>query len=149
MLTYGILFWGTSPVSKDIFKIQKMAIRIIANKGHRDSCKPLFKQFKILTLPSDYIYSILVFVLENRDLFVSNRDAHGLNTRNDYNLHLFSIHLTVVQRGVTYSGCKIFNSLPLFITENSENIRYFKKILKSYLLSQSFYSMEEFYQLTV
>jgi len=88
-------------------------------------------------------------VLENRDLFVSNRDVHGLNTRNGYNLHLFSTHLTAVQRGVTYSGCKIFNSLPLFIKENLENTGYFKKLLKYYLLSQSFYSLEEFYQLTV
>ena len=43
LLMYGIIFWGNSLVSKDIFKIQKRAIRIIANKCRRESCKHIFK----------------------------------------------------------------------------------------------------------
>jgi hypothetical protein len=54
LLTYGVIFWGNSPISKDIFKIQKRVIRI-TNKCRHESCKHLFKLLKILTLPSQYI----------------------------------------------------------------------------------------------
>ena len=66
---YGIILWGNSPISRDIFKIQKRAIRIITNKSRRGSCKHFFKQLQILTLPSQYIFSLLVFVNENGNLF--------------------------------------------------------------------------------
>jgi hypothetical protein len=149
LLMYGIIFWGNSPVSNDIFKIQKRAIRIIANKFWLESCKHLFKRLKILTLPSQYIFSVLVFVVQNRDLFMSNIDIHSLNTRNSFDLHLPSTYLTTVQRGVLYSGCTVFNSLPAYIKSHSEISRHFKKILKNYLIEQSIYSLEEYYQLTI
>ena len=66
VLRYGILFWGNSPICRDSFRIQKRAIRIITSKGRRESCRELFKELKILTLPSQYIHSVLVFVMENR-----------------------------------------------------------------------------------
>ena len=46
-MMYGIIFWGNSPISREIFKIQKRAIRIITNKSQRDSCKHFFKQLQI------------------------------------------------------------------------------------------------------
>ena len=57
----------------------------------RESCKHLFKRLKILTLPSQYIFSVLVFIAENRDLFMFNRDIHSFNTRKTtliYTCHL-------------------------------------------------------------
>ena len=38
IMSYGVIFWGNSYVSKDIFIIQKRIIRILANKSRRDSC---------------------------------------------------------------------------------------------------------------
>ena len=70
LLTYGIIFWGSSHSTRDIFKIQKSVVRIITSNWRLVSCRPLFKQLKILTLPSQYIYSVLVFVAENRN-FIS------------------------------------------------------------------------------
>jgi len=148
LLTYGVIFWGNSPISKNIFKIQKRVIRIITNNSRRESCKHLFKWLKILTLPSQYIFSVLVFIAENRDLFMFNRDIHSFNTQNHLDLHLPSTHLTVVQRGVLYSGCKIFNKLPVQIKSHFENLWNFKNILKNYLIEHSLYSLEEYYYLT-
>ena len=54
ILRYGILFWRNTPISKDIFKIQKRIVRIITNKNRRESCRELFKNLKILTLNSQY-----------------------------------------------------------------------------------------------
>ena len=61
--SYGIIFWGNSCFSTNIFKIQKRIIRIITNTGRRDSCRQLFKQLQILPLPSQYIYILYLFLL--------------------------------------------------------------------------------------
>ena len=71
-----------------IFRIQKRIIRIITNKSKRDSCRQFFKQLQILTLPSQYIFSLFVFVAKHRDLFLSNSDTHNINTHYNDNLHL-------------------------------------------------------------
>jgi len=120
VILYGIIFWGISHFSTNIFKIQKRIIRIIANIGRRDSCRQSFKQLQILPLPSQYIFSLLVFVNKNRELFLSNFEIHDMNTRDKKNLHLPYTNLTLVQRGVLYSGSKIFNRLPLSIKAHSD-----------------------------
>jgi hypothetical protein len=56
-----------------------------------------------------YIHSLLVFVVKNGDLFSFNSEIHNLHTRFKNNLHLPSTNLTMVQKGVLYSGSKIFN----------------------------------------
>jgi len=146
LISYGIIFWGNSRFSTNIFKIQKRIIRIITNTGRRDSCRQLFKQLQILPLPSQYIYSLLVFVNKNRELFLSNSEIHELNTRSNQNLHLPSTNLTLVQRGVLYSGSKIYNCLPLSIKAHSNNAKRFKATLKRYLIEHIFYSIDEYYQ---
>ena len=145
-ISYGIIFWGNSHLSTNIFKIQKRIIRLITNTGRHDSCRQLFKQLQILPLPSQYIFSLLVFVNKNRELFLSNSAVHDMNTRFKYDLHLPSTNLTLVQKGVLYSGNKIFNSLPQSIKAFSENAKCFQTTLKSYLLKHSFYSLDEYYQ---
>jgi len=67
-----------------------------------DSCHQLFKQLQILSFPSQYIFSLLVFVTKNRGIFQSNSEIHDLNTHFNHNLHLPSTNLTLVQKGVTY-----------------------------------------------
>jgi len=52
IMSHGIIFWGNSHLSSNIFKIQKRIIRIITNKSKCDSCWHLYKQLQILTLPS-------------------------------------------------------------------------------------------------
>ena len=107
-MSYSIIFWGNSHHSNSIFKIKKGIIRIITNTGSHDSCHQLFKQLQILSLPSQYIFSLLVFVNKNRGLFQSNSEIHDLNTRFNHNLHLISTTLTSVQKAVLYSGSKIY-----------------------------------------
>jgi len=48
--------------------------------------------------------------------------------------------------GVAYSGCKIYNHLPLHIKNISNNVPLFKSILKKLLLQYVFYSVDEYYQ---
>jgi len=57
ILSYGIIFWGNSAYSSNIFKIQKRIIGIIMNGRNIDSCHQLFKNLKILPLKSQYNFS--------------------------------------------------------------------------------------------
>lgn len=58
-LSYGILFWGTSTAAERIFILQKRAIRVLCALKYRESCRGHFKNQKILTLTSLYIYTML------------------------------------------------------------------------------------------
>jgi hypothetical protein len=146
VISYGIIFWGNSHFSTNIFKIKKRIIRSITNIGRRDSCRQLFKQLQILPLPSQYIFSLLVFVTKNRELFLTESEIHDINTRYNHNLHLPSTNLTLVQKGVLYSGSKVFNRLPLSIKAHSYDPKRFKTTLKNYLIEHAFYSLDEYYQ---
>jgi hypothetical protein len=55
-----------------IFRLQKRVVRIITGVGNRDSCRELFKNLKILTLVSQYIYSVVIFIIENRNDYICN-----------------------------------------------------------------------------
>jgi hypothetical protein len=55
ILEYGIIFWGNSPTSINVFRLQKRIIRVIINARTRDSCKDLFKNLKILPMYPQYI----------------------------------------------------------------------------------------------
>jgi len=147
VISYGIIFWGNSHFGTNIFKIQKRIIRTLTNTGRHDTCRPLFKQLQILPLPSQYIFSLLLFVNKNRDLFLSNSEIHKINTRYNQNLHLPSTNLTLVQRGVLYSGSKIYNCLPLSTKPHANNAKCFKVARKRYLIEQVFYSLDEYFQM--
>jgi hypothetical protein len=144
IITYGIIFWGNSPHSTHIFKIQKRIIRIMAKSGRRDSCRQLFKRLEILPLKSQYILSTLLFVVKNNDLFTTNQEIHNINTRCNANLHPPICKLMVFQKGVYFSGIKLYNHLPPNLKSISKEIKIFKPALKRFLLSHSFYTVEEY-----
>jgi hypothetical protein len=87
IMTYDIIFWGNSPHSTDIFKIQKWIIRIMTKSRRRDSCRQLFKRLEILPLQSQYIFSVLLFVVKNKNLYTINQEVHSINTRSNINVH--------------------------------------------------------------
>jgi len=44
-----------------------------------DTCLGLLKKLNILSLQPWYIFSVLIFVTKNRNLFKSNLEIHGIN----------------------------------------------------------------------
>ena len=120
----------------------------MTNKSKRDSCRYLFNQIQLLTLPSQYIFSLFIFVVKNKDLFLFNSEIHNVNTRNNSDLHMPNTNLTIVQKGVLYSESKIYNKLPPHIKGLSDDLKRFKLMLKSFLMEHTLYSIEEFYQVT-
>jgi len=129
-----VLFFGVILTLVAAFFKLKKKIRIITNAGRWDSCSQLYKQLQILPLPSLYIFSLLVFVNKNRSSSLSNSEIHDKNTHFNHNLHLPSTNLTLLQKGVLYSGSKIYNHLPLNIKMLSKDAKQFKSTLRSYLI---------------
>jgi len=75
----------------------------------------------------EYIIPLLTLVSNNREQYFANSEIHNINARHISNLHLPRAHLNIYQKGVYYSGIKIFNSLPQDIKTYIDNQRTFKK----------------------
>jgi hypothetical protein len=76
VMTYGLIFWGNSSLAESVFRIQKKALRLMMGYGYRETCRDLFKELHILLLKSQYIYPLMMFVIKNGDIFITNRDYH-------------------------------------------------------------------------
>jgi len=98
IILYSVIFWGISTHSKIIFKIQKRIIRITMNSGNKGSCRDLFKKLYILSLQSQYIFSLLMFVVKNKNFFKMNTDVHCFNTRSHYDVYIPAANLQYFQK---------------------------------------------------
>ena len=109
------------------------------------SCWHLFKELNILQIESQYTFSILLCVTKYKGEFLFNSQVHKINTRQASNLYLPTANLAVYQKGVYCSGIKIYNHLPTAIKDLSGDKNKFKLALKRYLLHNSFFSLEEYF----
>lgn len=142
-ITYGILFWGASSHAKRVFILQKRAIRILAGISRRTSCRPYFSQLKIMTLTCTLIYIASVFVRLNAQFFSQNTSHHSHDTRAKSLIHIPSFDSSIFSQSPFYSATKIYNRLPKNII-NSGSVLSFKNNLKTFLLSNSFYNLQEY-----
>ena len=76
---------------------------------------------------------------------MNQTQIHNINTRSSSHLHIQTANLTTFQKGPFYFGIKVFNYLPTSIKNTPHDIRQFKSVLKSFLLINSFYSLEEYF----
>jgi hypothetical protein len=139
-MSYGIIFWGNSWHSSIIFKLQKKVIRIMEDCGNKASCRSLFKKFHILPLKSQYMLSLLMFLVQKKTLFLTNTENYNLDTRQKNNIYLPQAVLTIYQKGAYFSGIKIFNNLPLEIKNVADKQKKFKTALEKVLYIYSFYT---------
>jgi hypothetical protein len=103
---------GNHTDSIRVFRLQKKVVRIMTGAKSRVSCKPLFKTLEILTLPSQYILSLMTFLAHNLEYFTFNSSVHNTDTRKRLQLHRPLAYSTSFQMGVYYVSTKIFNKLP-------------------------------------
>jgi hypothetical protein len=142
---------------QNIFIAQKRCIRAMAGKRYwrapeaLESCKPLFKEFKILTVYSLYILECAKFVKKYPEKFTKNvdhPDACMHVTRNTkYNENdLFVAHCrnTNFAQNPLHMLARIWNQLPENL-KAIENVKLFTKKLKLLLLDKMFYDMHEFF----
>jgi hypothetical protein len=88
-----------------------------------------------MPIQSQYTLSIILFVTKNKDQFLSNSQVHNINTRQTSNLYLPSANLAMYQKGVYYSGIKIYNHLPTAMKDLSGDKYKFKLAFKKISLT--------------
>jgi hypothetical protein len=86
-ISYGIMFWGSSYYANKVFILQKKMIRIVINTRPRVSCREAFKNMEIMTLYSQYIYLLVLHIVNKRHLFDTNNEIHKYKSKNNINLH--------------------------------------------------------------
>jgi hypothetical protein len=128
-----------------VFRLQKKTVSIIITGAKsRASCKPLFKALEILTLPLQYILSLMTFLVYNLEYFTFNFSIHSINTRKKLQLHRPIANFASFQTEVYYANIKSFNKLPECIANLIFDKKHFILVLKRFLIIQSFYSINEF-----
>lgn len=145
-LSYGISFWYSTSYGSKIFINQKRIIRTILRLGNRTSCRQYFRMLNIMTVPSLYVYKLVMYVRSNSDSFVRNEDCYNeLNicTRNRTDLRIPEYRLAKSQKGPYYCAVKAYNALPSDIKSIRSSFA-FKSQLKKYLIDKSFYSFSEY-----
>ena len=147
IMTYGLLFWGSSTESNKIFQLQKKVIRVMMGYKSNQSSRGLFIKLGILPLPFQYILSLLMFLNENKNQFTVNSEIYHYTTRQQSNFHQSLANMTKYQKGISYLGVKVFNKLPLYIKEEFDNSKKFKQSLKNFLNEKPFYSLQEYFEL--
>jgi hypothetical protein len=58
---------------------------------------------------------------------------------------MYQVNLAKYDKGVYHTAVKVFNGLPYNLKVNLTNTKKFKVKLKDFLYSNSFYSLEEFF----
>lgn len=101
--------------------------------------RPLFKELKILTIPSLYIYKLVLFVKQNTGEFTRNIDVYRfrlMTTRHGHDLRILVHHHSFYEKGPCYNAIKAYNALPQEL-KSINNIYSFKNQLKLYLLENT------------
>jgi hypothetical protein len=104
----------------------------------RESCREYFRKLKILPLESQYIYSLLLVVINNRQHFKINSDIHNINTRNNLDFRYPQARLSVYQKVAHYTGIKLFNKLPGSIKQLSHDPKQLQTALKGFFICSFF-----------
>jgi hypothetical protein len=93
-ISYGIIFWGTFTNGIKIFRLQKRILRIMTKSKRTESCRKLFKEMEILPFYSQYIFSLSIYVVSNKQSFIKNWKIHNHKTRSANNLHVPAANIT-------------------------------------------------------
>lgn len=144
-LSYGISLWGNSSRLHKVFSLQKAAIRIVDGSAYRAHCIEIFKKYKILCLPCQYIFDQLLRIHRDLNSISSHSDLHGYSTRNANDLvNIFSRLSTAKRNRLDFN---LFNKLDKLYPE--EKIKEmsdakFSKFVRIYLIEHCFYSIDEY-----
>ena len=77
---------------------------------------------------------------QNQEIFQTNSSIHNINTR--HYLHTPNANLSGFQKSIFYAGIKTFNSLPPSVTILKTAKAKLRAVLRKYLHTHSFYSVD-------
>ena len=135
----------TYPTNLDkILKLQKRAVRIIANVGYRDHTRPLFTKFKLFDVydinkfqTGSFMYrcfdkSSVIPQHFIKSYFIFNEDVHSYKTRNANKVHINKVRTTRRMQTLRHNGPVYWNSLDKYITE-AASLSIFQARLRPYI----------------
>lgn len=141
-ISYAILAWGHSNGAMGVFSIQRRVIRIIAGLPYRADCRHAFVSLGIFTLPSLFIFESILFTKRHLNQHRRHEEVHSYDTRNKQKLVPSYRRIQRSRDGPNSLGITFFNRLPDSMRDLP--LTLFKKRVKEFLVSQAFYSIEEF-----
>jgi len=106
----------------------------MTNSKKMDSCWEMSETMEILPFSSQYIFSLLLYMVYNQHLFIKNLEVHNHDTTSANSFHLPITNLTKYRKGAQYAGIKIFIHLPTHIKCAANEVHVFKSAWKSVLL---------------
>jgi len=115
----------------------------MCNVSKRTSCRDLFKKLSILTVPCVYIMETTLHIKMNKERLKQNLDTHEHETRYRSDFQTQFCRSDILKKSVTNMGAKLYNRLPNYI-KNVENLKPFKKQIKTFLLHHTFHSVDEY-----
>jgi len=115
------------------------------NSSENASCQQLFKELNILPIQSQYIFSVLLLLNIKTNFCLTHKYIKSVQGKLTICTYLHTANLVIYQNGVYYSGIMIYTHLPTAIKDLSGDKNKFKLALKRYLLHNSFFSLEEYF----
>jgi hypothetical protein len=106
---------GNTPNSIHIFRLQKEVLRIMDKSKKMDSPTELFKAMEMLPFYSQYVFPLLMYIVNNKHLFTKNLEVNNHDTTSANNFHLPIMNLTKYRKEAYYMGIKVFYYLPTHI----------------------------------
>jgi len=105
--------------------------------------RSLLKQLEIPPVLSQYILSLMNFIINNHKIFHTNSTVHNINTRNKYHLQRPKANLFCFQKSTFYVDIITLNSLLCSWAILKNEKAKFKATLRKYLHAYSFYFVNE------
>uniref|UniRef100_A0A6M2DZ25 Putative secreted protein n=1 Tax=Xenopsylla cheopis TaxID=163159 RepID=A0A6M2DZ25_XENCH len=124
-----------------VFKLQKRALRIIFSLPSKKSCRNVFQQHKILTVPCIFILTTLTFIKNNPLLFNLSPLPTGYNTRHKL-IRAQTYKLATSFKTIDGLGIQLMNKLPLSI-RNLDNNKFHNALVELFK-ETAFYDVSEF-----
>jgi hypothetical protein len=122
--------------------MQKRALRIMKGLNSRKSCKPIFKELRIFTVTSLYIFEVLCYCRKYNIYLTRNSNLY-YDTRRKDDFHVPPCNTFFLKKSVLNRGIKLYNRLPLAIQKSG--FKDFKNKLTLFLLEHPFYTLNEFF----
>jgi hypothetical protein len=96
-------------------------------------------------VPSLYILEVLCFIRKLEGNLKCNFQMYEYNTRGKNKLYIQACNTALYQNSVINKASRLYNKLPERI-RTLNNFRRFRKEVESLLISNTFYSVDEFFK---
>jgi hypothetical protein len=88
-------------------------IKVMMGHRNRHSCGNFFKILNILPLKSQCVFSLLIFLVSDKNYLTFNADNYSILTRQRHNLHLQQENLSIVSKELVMQESTFFTLILL------------------------------------